>query len=105
MTVESGKVDEIFHAPKHPYTRMLLNAMPRIDSVKRELSPAALTADKPLLNVDDLEVYFPIKKRGLFAGTKPLRAVDGVSLQLRPGETLGIVGELVAASPRWRARF
>jgi peptide/nickel transport system ATP-binding protein len=91
--VETGEVDEIFRAPKHPYTRMLLDAMPRIDSVKRELSPAAPISQSTLLNVDDLKVYFPIKRRGLFAGTKPLRAVDGVSLQLRPGETLGVVGE------------
>jgi oligopeptide/dipeptide ABC transporter ATP-binding protein len=46
-----------------------------------------------LLNVDDLKVYFPVRGRGLFAKTKPLRAVDGVSFTLHQGETLGIVGE------------
>jgi oligopeptide/dipeptide ABC transporter ATP-binding protein len=46
-----------------------------------------------LLSVDDLKVYFPVRSKGLFAKTKPLRAVDGVSFTLHQGETLGIVGE------------
>jgi oligopeptide transport system ATP-binding protein len=47
----------------------------------------------PLLQVDDLEVHFPLKKR-LFGGpAKVVKALDGVSFTLMPGETLGIVGE------------
>ena len=90
--VECGKVDEIFHAPKHPYTRMLLDAMPRIDSVKRDLLPAP-PGGATLLDVNDLKVQFTVQRQGLFAGSRQLRAVDGVSLQLRQGETLGVVGE------------
>jgi|HubBroStandDraft_2_1064218.scaffolds.fasta_scaffold18007_2 peptide/nickel transport system ATP-binding protein len=90
--VECGKVDEIFHAPKHPYTRMLLDAMPRIDSVKRDLLPAP-PGGTTLLDVNDLKVQFTVQRQGLFAGSRQLRAVDGVSLQLRQGETLGVVGE------------
>ncbi len=89
--VECGKVDEIFHAPKHPYTRMLLDAMPRIDSIKRDLTPAP-PGGTTLLDVNDLKVQFTVQRQGMFAGSRQLRAVDGVSLQLRQGETLGVVG-------------
>ncbi len=93
--VESGPVDDIFYKPRADYTRMLLDSMPRLDRPDREghAHVAALKNDKPLLEVDDLKVYFPVRGAGLFAKPKPLRAVDGVSFTLREGETLGIVGE------------
>ena len=88
MVVEHGPVDEIFYAPRHPYTQMLLAAMPRLDAPM-----AARPAPGPtLLDVDDLKVTFPITQ-GLFKKPKELRAVDGVSFSLRQGETLGVVGE------------
>ncbi|MDQ7076870.1 MAG: ATP-binding cassette domain-containing protein [Robiginitomaculum sp.] len=50
--------------------------------------------EEPLLNVDDVKVYFPVRMGGgIFPKTKPLRAVDGVSFDLHAGETLGVVGE------------
>ncbi len=93
--VESGLVDDIFYKPRHDYTKMLLGSMPRLDRPDREghAHVPALKNDKPLLEVDDLKVYFPVRGSGLFAKSKPLRAVDGVSFTLRQGETLGIVGE------------
>jgi peptide/nickel transport system ATP-binding protein len=93
--VESGPVDDIFYKPRHDYTRMLLDSMPRLDRPDREghAHVPALKNDKPLLEVDDLKVYFPVRGTGLFAKSRPLRAVDGVSFTLREGETLGIVGE------------
>ncbi len=93
--VESGPVDDIFYKPRHDYTKMLLDSMPRLDRPDREghAHVPALKNDKPLLEVDDLKVYFPVRGTGLFAKSKPLRAVDGVSFTLREGETLGIVGE------------
>ena len=96
--VERGSIDDIFYNPQHEYTQMLLDAVPRIDEPNREgrpmLGPVPAQDVEPVLNVDDVRVYFPIKVGGgLFGGTKPLKAVDGVSFDLRPGETLGIVGE------------
>ena len=96
--VERGAVDQVFAAPKHEYTRMLLDAMPRLDRTDRGSRPtigAPPPKDvKPLLDVDDLHVTFPVHvPGGLFGHRVPLRAVDGVSFELRPGETLGVVGE------------
>jgi oligopeptide transport system ATP-binding protein len=51
------------------------------------------STDEPVLQVDDLKVHFPMPRRGLFAERDYLKAVDGVSFELRPGETLGVVGE------------
>ena len=59
-------------------------------------APPAATASPPdssLLSVDDLKVHFPVRTGGWLGRKQPLRAVDGVDLELRPGETLGIVGE------------
>ncbi|MCA8900991.1 MAG: oligopeptide ABC transporter ATP-binding protein OppD [Hyphomonas sp.] len=96
--VEQGTADDIFYAPKADYTKMLLNAVPRIDQPDRPgrpaLAPAPAADDAPLLDVEDMKVHFPIQvKGGLFGRRKPLKAVDGVSFQLKAGETLGVVGE------------
>ena len=87
--VESGTADEIFYTPRHAYTRMLLDAMPKADEL-----PAPVTAvGAPLLVVEDLKVAFAVKDKGLFGKTRSLRAVDGISFTLHQGETLGVVGE------------
>ncbi|XBQ17254.1 MAG: ABC transporter ATP-binding protein [Oceanicaulis sp.] len=95
--VETGDVYEIFDNPKHEYTRMLLDAMPRIDQPDKlaGVAPREVDgADEPLLVADDVKVHFPVKvSGGLFPKTKPLKAVDGVSFDLKRGETFGIVGE------------
>ncbi|WP_417604052.1 dipeptide ABC transporter ATP-binding protein [Primorskyibacter flagellatus] len=89
--VEEGAAEQIFGAPKHDYTRKLLDAMPRIDKGE---APEAAAASDTLLKVDDLKVHFPIRvSGGVFGRTVPLKAVNGVSFSLRAGETLGIVGE------------
>jgi oligopeptide/dipeptide ABC transporter ATP-binding protein len=97
--VETGPAEDVFYRPKHAYTRMLLDAMPRIDRPIRPghigLKPLPAAGETPaLLSVDDLKVHFPIRVSGtIFPKYKPLRAVDGVSFSLREGETLGVVGE------------
>jgi peptide/nickel transport system ATP-binding protein len=96
--VEEGSTDEIFYAPKADYTKMLLNAVPRIDEADRPgraaLMPPPAQSVEPLLRVEDMKIHFPIQvKGGLFGKRKPLKAVDGVSFDLKPGETLGVVGE------------
>jgi len=95
--VEAGPAEEIFYRPQHPYTQMLLDAMPRIDRPIRQghvnLKPAQSQAPT-LITVDDIKVHFPVKVSGtILPKYKPLRAVDGVSFSLKEGETLGVVGE------------
>ena len=85
--VEEGTTETIFAQPKHPYTRHLIESEP-----KGRASPAPANAPV-LVETDDLKVWFPIK-RGLMRRTVDyIRAVDGVSLKLREGDTLGVVGE------------
>jgi len=97
--VEYGSAEKIFYEPQHDYTKMLLDAMPRIDQPDRPGHAKLLPLkpeqkEKKILEVENLKVHFPIRVGGvIFPKTKPLRAVDGVKFDLREGETLGIVGE------------
>ncbi len=97
--VEAGPVDDIFYAPQHDYTRMLLDAVPRLDQPDKPGHPKLPTmtdrsSRDTLIDVQDVKVHFPIRMSGgLFGKVKPLKAVNGVSFTLKKGETLGIVGE------------
>jgi microcin C transport system ATP-binding protein len=85
--VERGPVEDVFRHPQHPYTRALLAAEPKPD-------PAPLQPDAPVVvETNDLKVWFPIKRGVLRKTVGHIKAVDGVSIAVRKGETLGIVGE------------
>jgi microcin C transport system ATP-binding protein len=85
--VEQGPVEQVFTTPNHPYTRDLLAAEPKPD-------PAPPRPGSPVvISTDGLKVWFPIKRGLLRKTVGHIKAVDGVSLSVRQGETLGVVGE------------
>jgi microcin C transport system ATP-binding protein len=84
--VEQATCEELFRAPQHPYTQVLLGAEP-------SGKPADTAIGAPLLEVEDLRVWFPIKKGLLRSTVDHVKAVDGINFSLPRGQTLGIVGE------------
>ncbi|MBD8592388.1 ABC transporter ATP-binding protein [Pseudomonas sp. CFBP 8758] len=84
--VEQATCEELFRAPQHPYTQVLLGAEPSGE-------PAATAVGEPILAVDALRVWFPIKKGLLGRTVDHVKAVDGIQFTLPRGQTLGIVGE------------
>jgi microcin C transport system ATP-binding protein len=87
LVVEEGRTADIFADPKHPYTRHLINAEPKGEPPP--MNPAAPI----VVQTDDLKVWFPIRKGLLRRTVDHVKAVDGLSLKLRAGQTLGVVGE------------
>jgi len=89
--VEDGTADDIFYRPHHDYTKMLLDAMPRLDKFDGQAQAKPLPPNAgTILDVRDLQVSFPVTTGWQ---TRSLRAVDGVTFSLKQGETLGVVGE------------
>ncbi len=86
--VETGSVDTIFHNATHDYTRRLIGSVLKLEQ-KAEIRLARAPLDDaapPVLEVHNLTMQFG-------AGKNPFKALDNVSLIVKPGETLGIVGE------------
>ncbi|HET7718087.1 MAG TPA: ABC transporter ATP-binding protein [Bauldia sp.] len=90
--VESGPVGDIFHAPGQDYTRMLLAAVPRLGSAPAAPASAARQADT-VVEVRDLTVGFDIRGGVLRRPVQRVHAVEGISFDVRRGETLALVGE------------
>jgi microcin C transport system ATP-binding protein len=85
--VEEGPVERVFNTPEHAYTRDLLAAEPKPD-------PAPPRPTAPVVvETTDLKVWFPIKRGVLRKVVGHIKAVDGISIEVRKGETLGVVGE------------
>lgn len=85
--VETNTTTALFNTPQHPYTQLLLAAEP-------DGAPAPIATDAPtLLSIDDLRLWFPIKKGFWQRVVDHVKAIDGLKLYLKAGETLGVVGE------------
>jgi microcin C transport system ATP-binding protein len=85
--VETGDVEKVFATPEHPYTKALLAAEPKgAPPVEDESEPVLVAAN-------DLKVWFPIKRGFLRRTVGHIKAVDGVTLAVRRGSTVGVVGE------------
>ena len=85
--VEAGPTEEVFRAPQHAYTQALLAAEPK------GKPPVADPTAAPVVSGDNIRVWFPIR-RGFFRRTVGhVKAVDGISLTVREGQTVGVVGE------------
>lgn len=85
--VEEGATQHLFARPRHPYTKHLLTAEPRGEPV-----PPAPDAPS-VLATHELKVWFPVRAGVLRRTVDHVRAVDGVSLTVREGHTVGVVGE------------
>jgi glutathione transport system ATP-binding protein len=111
--VEEGSADAVFHAPRHPYTRALLSAVPTLGSMRDNDAPApfpllqvdgaarsapartprAPSRTAPLLSVRGLKTRFNLTSGLLGRTRRRVYAVEQVSFDLYPGETLALVGE------------
>jgi microcin C transport system ATP-binding protein len=85
--VEKGDVVSVFSNPTHPYTKALLSAEPKGLPLKENNSAPVV------ISADNLRVWFPIKRGFMKRTVDHIKAVDGVTLKVHAGSTVGVVGE------------
>lgn len=89
VLVESGPTTEVLRNPQHDYTKSLIAALP--ERLPRPVRPEKTT--KTLLQVNNVSVYFPVRRGLMRRVVDQFRAVDDVSLQVNAGEIVALVGE------------
>ena len=85
--IEQALVEDFFHNPREAYSRRLIDALPDLTHFQ------SMAVEEPLLRLEDVKVYFPIRRGVLQRVVDYTRAVDGVSLAIGRGETYALVGE------------
>ena len=90
QVVESGRATHVLRQPEHPYTRRLIDAVPRLRLAARGTGTSAET---PLLQIEDVSKSYRARGIGLFGRRGRTPALDQVSLSVARGETLGLIGE------------
>jgi peptide/nickel transport system ATP-binding protein len=91
--VETNTTRELFHAPQHAYTQLLLDAVPCREHRRKESSIATASAEDLKIQVRNLTVQFPVRKGFLKRNREWFKAVDSVDFDIPAGKTVALVGE------------